>query len=40
MSDKFIKDYVYYIKLHEGQRLSFNEREKFWITYWEENNED
>jgi len=39
-SDRFMKDYIRNTKLHESQRLSYNEREKFWIKYWKDYNEN
>jgi hypothetical protein len=33
MMDIDIEYYVRMIKLHEEQRLSFNERQEFWETY-------
>jgi hypothetical protein len=39
-SKKFIQDYVYYIKLHEEQSLSTNQRNEFWRRYEEQHNEN
>lgn len=35
-TEKFCKDYVYYLKLHEESRTSTEERNKFWKQYMQE----
>lgn len=37
MKNNFIEDYVFYIKAHEKNRVSTNERNAFWRKYMKEN---
>ena len=39
-NDKFIQDYVYYLKLHEEHRWSTEQRNAFWKQYRKNNNEN
>lgn len=36
ITDRFINDYVYYLKLHEEHRWSTERRNEFWRWYMEE----